>query len=95
MNKDFVRVPHYVEKDVTKTFSLPNCRSKSGFKIGLKGSEELFTDYWPALSRLTSMRLTRFRCPNSEQNFGIVTCKKTGLEGVRSDFIMTELARHG
>lgn len=95
MNSEFVRVPFYVEKDGNKTFFLPKCGAKSGFKVGPKGSEELFTDYWKALARLTTMKPPRFRRPNAEGNFGIVTCDSTALEDVRRDFIVAELARHG
>jgi hypothetical protein len=95
MKEEFVRVPFYVEKDGSKTFFLPNCRATGGFKIGPKGSEEQFADYWTALSRLSSMQTPRFRRRNTEGNFGIVKCEAGALEDVRSDFIMAELAKHG
>ena len=95
MENEFVRVPFYVEKDGSKTFFLPNCRAKSGFKIGPKGSEEQFTDYWTALNCLIEMQTPRFRRPNSEGNFGIVKCESDALEDVRRDFIEAELAHHG
>ena len=95
MEQDFVRVPFYVEKDGSKTFFLPKCRAKSGFKIGPKGSEESFVNYWEALFRLSSMQPPRFRRPNSEGNYGIVTCELSALEDVRRDFIVAELQRHG
>lgn len=95
MTNEFVQVPYYVERDGKKTFFLPNCRAKSGFKVGPKGSEELFADYWPALERVAEMRPPRFRRPNSEGNFGIVTCDLGAFEDVSRNFIEAERAKHG
>lgn len=95
MKNEFVRVPFYVERDGTKTFFLPSCRAKSGYKVGPKGSEEAFTDYWLALERVASMQPPRFRRPNSEGNFGIVSCDSTAFEEVRRDYIEAERIQHG
>jgi hypothetical protein len=95
MNADSVRIPFYVEKDGSNTFFLPKCRTKSGFKIAPKGSEDQFTDYWVALTLLTSMQTPRFRRPNAEGNFGGLKCEAGALEDVQRDFIFDELARHG
>jgi hypothetical protein len=94
MKEEFVRVPFYVEKDGSKTFFLPNCRAPGGYRIGPKGSEEQFADYWTALSRLSSMQTPRFRRPNSEGIFGIVKCESGALEEARRDFIEEELTHH-
>jgi hypothetical protein len=95
MGNEFVRVPYYVEKDASKTFFLPACRTKGGYRVGPKGSEEVFSDYWEALERVSSMRPPRFRRSNSEGNFGIVTCELDALEDVRLDFIEKERNLHG
>lgn len=95
MTNEFVQVPFYVERDGQKTFFLPSCRAKAGFKVGPKGSEELFTDYWAALERVSLMQPPRFRRPNSEKNFGIVTCELGAFEDVSLKFIESERATHG
>lgn len=95
MTNEFVRVPFYIERDGTKTFFLPSCRAKSGYKVGPKGSEEAFADYWLALERVGSMQPPRFRRPNSEGNFGIVCCDSTAFEEVRRDYIEAERLKHG
>ena len=95
MSKEFVRVPFYVERDGKKAFFLPSCRAKNGYKVGPKGSEEAFTDYWLALERVRLMQPPRFRRPNSKGNFGIVCCDSTAFEEVRRDYIEAERLKHG
>ncbi|MFY0678232.1 MAG: hypothetical protein JXR18_13190 [Neptuniibacter sp.] len=53
---------------------LPFCRSKSGFRIGAKGSETLYEDYWSALEALKGMSVPYWRRPNKTSGkHGIVT----------------------
>jgi hypothetical protein len=94
MKNEFVQVPFYVEPDGSKTF-LPKCRAKSGYKVGPKGDEKLFTDYWKALECVAAMKPPRFRRPNAANNFGIVTCKSGDIEEVSRDHIEAERSTHG
>lgn len=95
MKNKFARVPFYVERDGSKTFFLPKCRARSGYKVGQKGEEKLFTDYWTALECLVSMQPPRFRRPNTENNFGIVRCESGDLEEVSREYIEAERSTHG
>lgn len=95
MTHEFFRVPFYVERDGLKTFFLPNCRSTSGYRIGPKGSEEAFAEYWSALEQVASMKSPRFRRPNSKGNFGIVICAPNDFEDVHRDYIEAERLKYG
>lgn len=54
---------------------LPNCRSKNGFRIGPKGAEMLYADYWSALEALKAMPTPYWRRPSKTNGKpGIVTC---------------------
>lgn len=94
MTAGFVRVPYYLERDGTKTFFLPACRMATGYRIGAKGDEITVADYWDALARLAAMQPPRFRRPNAEGNFGIVTCDLNAWEEVNSDYIEAEASKH-
>ena len=93
MKTDFIKVPFYVEGDGNKTFFLPACRNKKGYTVGPKGKEELFTDYWTALNRLLELVPPRFRRPNPQGNFGIVTCAPDAIEEVSRSFLEEELKK--
>lgn len=56
----------------------PQCRSGGRFTIGAKGEEVKYTDYFEALDALAKMSTPRWRRPNQQGNFGIVS-------GVRFD----------
>ncbi|MBR9889997.1 MAG: hypothetical protein GYB20_20130 [Oceanospirillales bacterium] len=56
------------------TSFLPNCRSKNGFRIGPKGDEVLYADYWSALKALKAMPTPYWRRPSKTSGKpGIVT----------------------
>lgn len=94
MSAAFIRVPYYGERDGTKTFFLPACRMAGGYRIGPKGEESTVSDYWDALTRLSHMQPPRFRRPNNEGNFGIVTCDLGAFEEVSKPFIEEEVRKH-
>ena len=94
LNTDFLRVPYYVEGNNSKTFFLPACRNKKGYTVGPKGNEETFVNYWAALGRLLELRPPRFRRPNSQGNFGIVTCGADDFEEVSRSFLDAELKKY-
>jgi hypothetical protein len=82
MGDSFVRVPFKREKDGTKTFFLPDCRSPSGYRVGPKGQVETLDDYWEALRRVMSFSPPHFRRANSNGNFGRVVCEPGDVEEV-------------
>ena len=51
----------------------PDLARSHGFTIGAKGSEVVFADYGDALQELRTMDAARWRRPNSNGNWGIVT----------------------
>lgn len=95
MTEEFVRVPFYVERDNKKTFFLPACRMKGGYRIGPKGSEVTIEDYWQALAKVAAMQPPRFRRPNADKNYGIVRCESGAFEEVSRAHIEAERLEHG
>lgn len=93
MSNDFVKVPFYVEEDGTKTFFLPDCRTPSGFRVGPKGQEQTFVDYWQALSHVMSVPRHIFRRANKSGNFGGVVCKADDVEEVSRSHIEQMIAK--
>jgi len=75
MNDYIVKIPFYVEDDGSKTLFLPNLKSPNGYRIGAKGEEKTFENYWDALFFLFEMPKPRFRRKNKQGNSGIVTCE--------------------
>lgn len=92
MNSEFVRVPFYVEKNGQKTHFLPACRMSKGYRIGLKGEEQMIEDYWQALSVVSAMKVPRFRRPNAQGNFGIVACEAGDFEEVSRSAIEEQIS---
>lgn len=82
MSDEFVKVPFKREKDGTKTFFLPDCRSASGYRVGLKGEVETIDDYWEALRMVLGFSPPHFRRANGNGNFGRVVCEAADLEEV-------------
>jgi hypothetical protein len=61
-----------VSKDGSKFDSIICCRA-GGYTIGPKGNETKILDYSDALAALTSMSPPRWRRPNLNGNWGLVT----------------------
>lgn len=87
MSNDFVKVPFKLEKDGTKTFFLPDCRSPSGYRVGPKGQVETIGDYWQALSRVMSFSPPHFRRASKNGNLGRVVCQTGDVEDVSKNHI--------
>jgi hypothetical protein len=67
-----VRVP--VASDGTEF--LPKMRRPRGYQVGAKGSETWLDDYWVALRALEQMELPKWRRPNPDGNWGIMTARE-------------------
>ncbi len=52
----------------------PSTRRDQGYQVGAKGSEEYIESYTDALATLQKMNVPRWRRPNENGNWGIVTC---------------------
>lgn len=93
MSDDFVKVPYKREKDGAKTFFLPDCRSPSGYRVGLKGQVETIDDYWQALRLVMSFSPPHFRRANANGNFGRVVCALGDVEEVSRSHIEKMIAK--
>lgn len=91
MANDFVKVPFYLEPDGSKTLFLPKLKLTKGFRIGEKGAESYFSNYWEALSELSKMATPRFRRRNKNNIPGIVACRIGDMEEVSRSHIEGQL----
>ncbi len=53
----------------------PETRRDGGYQIGAKGEEQYVPDYFDALAQLQTMTMARWRRPNANGSWGIVTAK--------------------
>jgi hypothetical protein len=70
----------------------PEVRRANGYQIGAKGEEKYVEDYFDALAELQSMPTARWRRPNADNNWGIVTA--TSWVRVPKDELVSALDDH-
>ena len=65
------------------SFFGPHLCKKSRFCVGDKGDERYFSDFHEALAYLKSMKVARWRRPNSDDHWGIVAATKWELRPIK------------
>lgn len=88
---EFIGIPFYIESDGSKTLFLPQLKHEEGFRIGLNGSEQKFSDYWAALGALKAMESPTFWRESAENARAAVVCETSQVDEVKRSYIEDQL----
>lgn len=66
-------IPVFIPVARDGSMFLPDLNRNGIYRVGEKGSEESFDDYQEALAKLQSMPIAKWRRPNDQGNWGIVS----------------------
>lgn len=91
---DTLSVPFYIEPSGSKTHFLPSLRRTQGYRVGAKGKERYFSDYWEALYFLKQLHAPASRRPNASKIPGIVRCQPGDTDNFEVAYLHQEVNRN-